>query len=200
MLHGGGGQKWPILAVHNLWTAPDQSRWSKLGHIHVRGSGGIWVTNTGIDLDILHEFDGQGHRPKVKVTRLKTVISRVFLFEWTDTNPGPRMWRHDVIAWRHLTFRVRRQKENGQRTAGGAPTLCFVSNEPFPGDFWSSDKFIWFFQVWKIILSRKLDSLISLHIKLHSMQINENLSVFTAEHRFQSLQIWSLVTNNSFLP
>ncbi len=37
---------------------------------------------TVIDLDdISDEFNGKGHRSKVKVTRPKKVISRVFLFE-----------------------------------------------------------------------------------------------------------------------
>ncbi len=33
----------------------------------------------GIDLDdIMDEFDGQGHRSKVKVTKVKDIISRGF--------------------------------------------------------------------------------------------------------------------------
>ncbi len=47
---------------------------------------------TGIDLgDILDEFDVEGHRSKVKVTRVKNVISRIF-FHLTEQIPNPGLW------------------------------------------------------------------------------------------------------------
>ncbi len=41
----------------------------------------VTIFGTGIGLDdILDELDGQGHRSKVKVTKVKNVISRGFFY------------------------------------------------------------------------------------------------------------------------
>ncbi len=71
----------------------------------------IWRTDPKIgirvDLDeISAKFDSQGHRSKVKVTRLENVISRVFWSGWPDTKSWCMMLHHDsVTSWRDVMSR-----------------------------------------------------------------------------------------------
>ncbi len=52
----------------------------------------------GIDLDdILNKLDGQGHRSKVKVTRLHDFRG---FSDLSEQIPNPDLWC-DVMAWRH---------------------------------------------------------------------------------------------------
>ena len=68
-------------------------------------TGECMITKFGtrIDLyDILDDFDGACHRSKVKVTRSKNVISRVF-FQLSAQIPNPGIWcnvmmSHDIMT------------------------------------------------------------------------------------------------------
>ncbi len=56
------------------------------------------VFGTGIDLDrILNEFDDEGHRSKVKVTRSKNVISRIF-FHLSEQILNPGIWCDNMTS------------------------------------------------------------------------------------------------------
>ncbi len=95
--------------------------------------------STGIDLDdILDEFDGQGHRSQVKVTRSKTWVSWFSRLSARIQNIGlwcdvillcDVIWRHgmtshDITTWHHTGTK-------GQQPAGRkrcSTTLVFVFN------------------------------------------------------------------------
>ena len=70
-------------------------------HSTVRNSSLVLFTDKkssgGIDIDnISDEFEGQGHRSKVKVARMKNVISKV---------PNGLVFVHYVMIRHHLTSR-----------------------------------------------------------------------------------------------
>ena len=50
----------------------------------------IMIFGPGMELDILDEFDGQGHRSKVKVTKSKNVISS--FSDLSAQIPNPGLW------------------------------------------------------------------------------------------------------------
>ena len=99
---------------------------------------------TGIDLNkISTKFDGQGHRSKVKVTRLKNVIFWVSkgeccvyaILSWhlTSCDVTPRRhdvpWRHGVTLWRPLRLLGKNTDKEGTSREGASTLRRFHVNE-----------------------------------------------------------------------